>query len=150
MHQVPLKNMKYAESGILITYMQFDEVKKWDNTSIEKRGEEYKQFKEAKKEVLLQQLENDYPGIRSNIKNVYTSSPLTLRDYTGTKEGSLYGILKDKNYPEQTLISHHTKVPNLFFTGQNTNSHGILGVAVGALITSSEFINLKTEAKKFL
>jgi all-trans-retinol 13,14-reductase len=92
---------------------------------------------------LLRQLENDFPGIRNNIKEVYTSSPLTLRDYTGTKEGSMYGILKDKNYLEQTFISHRTKVPNLLFTGQNINSHGILGVAVSALITSSEFVDLK-------
>jgi all-trans-retinol 13,14-reductase len=55
----------------------------------------------------------------------------------------MYGILKDKNSLEQTFISHHTKVPNLFFTGQNINSHGILGVTVSALITSSEFVDLR-------
>ena len=61
----------------------------------------------------------------------------------------MYGILKDKNHLEQTFISHHTKVPNLFFTGQNINSHGILGVAVSALITSSEFIDMKKVVKDF-
>ena len=96
---------------------------------------------------MLNQLERDFPGIRNNIKEVYTSSPLTLRDYTGTKEGSMYGILKDKDYLEQTFISHHTKVPNLFYTGQNINSHGILGVSVSALITSSEFVDLKKVVK---
>ena len=143
MHQVPSKNMAFAESGVVIAYMNYSEVLKWENTTIEKRGEEYLKFKEEKKEILLQQLENDHPGIRRNIKNVYTSSPLTLRDYTGTKNGAMYGILKDKNHLEQTIISHRTKVPNLFFTGQNINSHGILGVAVSALITSSEFLELK-------
>ena len=149
MHQVPQKNKAFAESGVLISYMRFDEVEKWSDTFIEKRGEDYKLFKEAKKEVLLRQLEIDFPGIRKNIKEVYTSSPLTLRDYTGTKDGSMYGVLKDKNHLEQTFISHHTKVPNLFFTGQNINSHGILGVAVGALITSSEFVELKKIVKDF-
>jgi all-trans-retinol 13,14-reductase len=143
MHQVPKNNMSYAESGVLISYMHFSEVENWSATSLEKRGEDYQLFKEAKKEILLRQLENDFPGIRSNIKEVYTSSPLTLRDYTGTKDGSMYGILKDKNCLEQTFISHRTKVPNLFFAGQNINLHGILGVAMSALITSSEFIDLK-------
>jgi all-trans-retinol 13,14-reductase len=143
MHQVPKKNMVYAESGVMISYMKFSEVEKWIGTSVEKRGEEYRMFKEAKKEILLQQLENDFPGIRNKIREVYTSSPLTLRDYTGTKDGSMYGILKDKNYLEQTFISHRTKVPNLFFAGQNINLHGILGVAMSALITSSEFVDLK-------
>lgn len=149
MHQVPSKNIAFAESGVLISYMKFDEVKKWEDTCMGKRGPDYESFKEAKKEVLLRQLEQDFPGIRNNIKEVYSSSPLTLRDYTGTKEGSMYGILKDKNHPEQTLISHHTKVPNLFFTGQNINSHGMLGVAVSAVITSSEFVGLKKIVKDF-
>lgn len=147
MHQVPQKNTLFAECGVMISYMQFSEVEKWSNTSIGKRGEDYLVFKETKKEILLRQLERDFPGIRSNIKEVYSSSPLTLRDYTGTKEGSMYGILKDTNYLEQTFISHHTKVPNLFYTGQNINSHGILGVAVSALITSSEFVDLKKVVK---
>jgi all-trans-retinol 13,14-reductase len=94
---------------------------------------------------LLRQLEKDFPGIRNNIKEVYTSSPLTLRDYTGTKDGSMYGILKDKDCLEKTFISHRTKIPNLLFTGQNINSHGILGVAVSAFITSSEFVGLEKE-----
>jgi all-trans-retinol 13,14-reductase len=106
-------------------------------------------FKEEKKEILLQQLEIDFPGIRNNIKEVYTSSPLTLRDFTGTKEGSMYGISKDKNNPEQTFISHRTKVPNLFFAGQNINLHGILGVAMSAFITSSEFVELKKVVNDF-
>jgi all-trans-retinol 13,14-reductase len=147
MHQVPLKNMAYAESGIVISYMQFSDVVKWSDTYVGKRGEEYLHFKEAKKEILLNQLENDFPGIRNNIKDVYTSSPLTLRDYTGTKDGSMYGILKDNNSLEVTFISHRTKIPNLFFTGQNINSHGILGVAVSAFITSAEFVELKSEIK---
>jgi len=147
MHQVPKKNMAFAESGVLISYMQFSEVEKWRDTNIEKRGEDYKMFKETKKEILLGQLENDFPGIKNNIKEVYASSPLTLRDYTGTKDGSMYGILKDKNYLEKTFVSHKTKIPNLFFTGQNINLHGILGVAVSALITCSEFVELKGVVK---
>jgi all-trans-retinol 13,14-reductase len=143
MHQVPQKNLGFAESGILISYMKFSEVEKWKNTFIGNRGEEYSLFKEEKKERLLCQLENDFPGIRNNIASVYTSSPITLRDYTGTKDGSMYGILKDTNCLEQTFISHRTKIPNLLFTGQNINSHGILGVAISAFITSSEFVDLK-------
>ena len=145
MHQIPHKNTLFAESGILISYMRFDEVERWSNTFTGNRGEDYNNFKEAKKEVLLRQLEIDFPGIRNNIKEVYTSSPLTLRDYTGTKNGSMYGIMKDKDSLVQTFISHRTKVPNLLFTGQNINSHGILGVAVSAFITSSELVDLKND-----
>jgi phytoene dehydrogenase-like protein len=68
----------------------------------------------------------------------YTSTPLTYFNYTGTINGAAYGVLRDVNAPR---IVHRTRIPNLFLTGQNTNSHGIMGVMVGALITCSEFFD---------
>ena len=50
----------------------------------------------------------------NNIEYYETSTPLTYRDYTATKEGSMYGILRDTNLPVQTYISQRTKIPNLF------------------------------------
>jgi all-trans-retinol 13,14-reductase len=60
----------------------------------------------------------------------------------------MYGIIRDKNFPLQTLISQRTKIPNLFMTGQNINSHGILGVTIGAIITCAEFIGINQIIKE--
>lgn len=43
---------------------------------------------------------------------------------------------------------HRTKIPNLFLTGQNINAHGIMGVMVGAFITSSEFLGMDNLLKQ--
>ncbi len=142
MHQCHEPNPKFAQSAELIGYMRYDEVKQWENTSVGKRGEDYKEFKEEKARKLLNKLEESFPGINNNIESYYTSSPLTYRDYTATQNGSMYGIIRDKNFPTQTLISQRTKVPNLFMTGQNINSHGILGVTIGAMITCAEFLGM--------
>jgi all-trans-retinol 13,14-reductase len=142
MHQCHEPNPKFAQSAELIGYMRYDEVKQWENTSVGKRGEDYKEFKEEKARKLLNKLEESFPGINNNIESFYTSSPLTYRDYTATQNGSMYGIIRDKNFPTQTLISQRTKVPNLFMTGQNINSHGILGVTIGAMITCAEFLGI--------
>jgi len=37
-------------------------------------------------------------------------------------------------------VSHRTRVPNLFLTGQNVNSHGLLGTMVGTILTCSELV----------
>jgi all-trans-retinol 13,14-reductase len=37
-------------------------------------------------------------------------------------------------------VQHRTKIPNLLLTGQNINSHGILGVLVGTVVTCSELL----------
>lgn len=134
---------KYATCAIIMTFMDFEEVKQWQHTSVNRRGDEYRQFKKEKAELLLDAVEKDRPGFRKKIKKCYTSSPLTYRDYTGTKNGSIYGIALDCNNPIKTYIPARTKIPNLFFTGQNIGMHGVLGVTVGAIQTCSEFLGLE-------
>jgi all-trans-retinol 13,14-reductase len=134
------RSEKFADGAIIMAYMHFDDVRKWENTDIGKRGNEYLEFKETKAEKLLDLVEHRFPGFRKHIKSYNTSSPLTYRDYTATFEGSLYGIMKDCNEPLKTLISPKTKIPNLFFTGQNTILHGVLGVTISAITTCALFL----------
>ncbi len=142
------KSDKYADCMIAMTYMKYDELKKWEHTSLENRGDDYREFKEYKAQQFLNQIEKRFPGIRSKIKTYYTSTPLTYRDYTGTVGGSTYGILKDYNNPLESYISPRTRVTNLLLTGQNTNLHGILGVTIGSLLTCAEFFDLNYLIRK--
>ena len=134
------KSETYAENMIVMTYMKYSDVLQWENTWIDNRGEDYLEFKQQRAETLLDLVELKFPDIRSYIDSYSSSTPLTYRDYTGTPEGSSYGILKDYKLPYRTLISPRTKIPNLFFTGQNLNLHGILGVTIGSVMTCGEII----------
>jgi all-trans-retinol 13,14-reductase len=148
------KSEKYADSIILMSYMKYEEVEAWKESfstiprNVENRGEGYDQFKAKKAEKLLDMLESQYPGVRENIKSVYTSTPLSYRDYIGTPDGSLYGIIKDYKDPLKTFISPKTKVSNLFLTGQNINIHGVLGVSISSLVTCAEFCGLNYLVRK--
>lgn len=134
------KSEKWAKGLIGITYMNYDEVRKWERTTVEQRGREYEEFKCQKAEQLINLMAEKFPDIRSHIDHYYTSTPLTYRDYTGTPEGSAYGILKDYHDPLSTIISPKTRIGNLLFTGQNLNMHGISGVTIGAVMTCAEFV----------
>lgn len=141
-----------AKTGVILSYMRYDDVKKWEGTKPMKRGLEYEQFKQAHAERLLNEIERCHPGFRANIESYTTSTPLTYRDYTGVEEGAMYGIAKDINLGAAGRVTHATRIPNLFLSGQNINSHGILGVIVGAVITCSEFIDIDKifgQIKKF-
>ena len=142
MHQAPEDGSAFSSGALLITYMNYRDVARWEGTDVGKRGEEYEAFKEERAQILLDRLERDFPGIRENIASYSTSTPLTYVDYTATKEGSMYGVLRDKNFPTQTLVSQRTRIPNLFMTGQNINSHGVLGVTIGSIITCAEFLGI--------
>ena len=137
MHLCPSQPVQYAQAGEILTVMRYDEVAQWADSKVERRGKAYKEFKRRKAEKVLAQLERDFPGTLANVEAYYTSTPLTYIDYTGTKEGSMYGVLRDVNTPR---ILHRTKIPNLFLTGQNINAHGIKGVIIGAIITCSELL----------
>ncbi len=137
------KSETYAESASVLTYMEYRELLQWKDTKTGKRGNDYLEFKKKKSEKLIASMERQFPGITSCIDAYYSSTPLTWRDYTGTRAGSAFGLLKDFNKPMESIILPHTKIPNLFLTGQNTNMHGILGVTISSVITCSEIIDLK-------
>ncbi|MBP5388142.1 MAG: NAD(P)/FAD-dependent oxidoreductase [Prevotella sp.] len=134
----------FAKTGVVLSYMQMDEVRRWMGTQVGKRGQDYEDFKNRKSELLLNSLECHFPGIRHSIKNIYTSTPLTYQNYTGTQDGSMYGIAKDVCLGSAGRVPHKTRIPNVFQTGQNINSHGMLGVLVGTIVTCSELLSAET------
>ncbi|MBL3549384.1 phytoene desaturase family protein [Chryseobacterium sp. KMC2] len=140
---------EFAESLTAISYMDFDEVKDWENTfntvaDDHERGEMYERFKLAKAEQMLDALEKKIPNLTHAVKKIYTSSPLSYRDYIGSFEGNMYGYMKNSENPLKTMVSPRTKIDNLFLTGQSVNMHGILGVTIGAFNTCSEILGKET------
>lgn len=140
---------EFAESLTAISYMDFDEVKDWENTfntvaDDHERGEMYERFKLAKAEQMLDALEKKIPDLTHAVKKIYTSSPLSYRDYIGSFEGNMYGYMKNSENPLKTMVSPRTKIDNLFLTGQSVNMHGILGVTIGAFNTCSEILGKET------
>ena len=140
MHFCHQENPQFADTGEIITYMNFDEVKQWLGTNIGNRGQDYRDFKKRKAEALIEALEKEVPGISGCIEQYYTSTPLTYLDYTGIPEGSMYGVAKDVNIPGAGTISSRTRIPNLLLTGQSITSHGMLGVLAGSFLTCAEVL----------
>jgi phytoene dehydrogenase-like protein len=142
------KSKQFADTFVAMTYMSKDEVAQWGdsfNTVSNKneRNEAYEQFKRTKEAQVIEKLAERFPLLKSAIKNVYSSTPLTFRDYLGTPEGELYGIEKNFTNPTGTIINSKTKIENAYLTGQNIVFHGILGATIGAFVTSFNFVDNK-------
>ncbi|MCX6283972.1 MAG: NAD(P)-binding protein [Bacteroidetes bacterium] len=134
---------EFTSALCILSTMCFEEVKRWEGTSTGKRGPDYKKFKSGYAEKLLKLVERKFPEIRSSINDMEISTPLTWRDYTGTPEGSMYGIRKESGNYIKTMILPHTKIPGFYFTGQNLNMHGAPGVTIGAIMTCDEILGLE-------
>lgn len=143
------KTNGYAEGATIMVYMNYEEVKKWAAThstiprNIQFRGEDYEAFKQEKAEIVFREVEKNFPGFRSAVAAYYTSTPLTIRDYLGTKDGSMYGVARDYKNFMNSFIHTKTKIPNLYMTGQNVHVHGVLGVTIGAILTTGTIVGTK-------
>lgn len=137
---VPEDGGKYASNIDLLTPMKWEDVALFD---VKPRTKEYKNFKEAKAKQLIEIAKKYIKGFDENaIEEIYTSSPLTYKDYIGSQNGSAFGInLEWSNQFSGTLISTATPIPGIYVTGQNYGLHGVLGVSVTAIMTCLKVLN---------
>ncbi len=132
----------YSRKALVTAPMRFDEVAKWSDTTVGHRGKDYEDWKQEKTESLLDLIEEIHPGFRDSIEAVNASSPLTIRDFYGVKEGSICGFSKDCHNIALSQVPVVTKIDNLLLTGQNNNLHGFCGVPLTAINTCEAIFGL--------
>lgn len=81
-----------------------------------------------------------FPELETAVEAYWTSTPATWQRYTGTPEGSAYGILKEHSRLSICVVSPRTPLPGLFLTGQNLGLHGVLGVSYTAVRTCAAIL----------
>ncbi len=118
--------------------MRYEEVEQWSKD----RGPAYEDWKEKKAKQLILLASEQFPQLKGNIDDMITATPLTYEDYIGTPQGAMYGTDRDFHNPMASYVFPRTKIPNLFFTGQNINLHGMLGVSISSLLSCGEIVGL--------
>ena len=150
----PKDGSTYTDNMTLLTYMDYEQVRTWEHTlntiaAPEGRGAAYEAFKREKADQLLRVVYQRYPQLEGAIAHAYTSPPVTYRDYIGTPTGAIYGYEKNIHKIAHTHIMPQTHIPNLYLTGQSVNMHGLLGVTIGAVLTSMAMLGGKIEGLGF-
>lgn len=107
------------------------------------RSESYQTYKTELADRLLQTIYQRLPELKDAIASMHIATPLSFRDYQGSAEGSLYGMLKDVRHLAQSSLTPQTKIPNLLLTGQNLNLHGVLGVSMSSVTTAAQFLGME-------
>ena len=138
--RVPEDGSPHVRQIDLLTPMTWEQCLPWQDTRAGHRGDSYLALKARLADECIALAEQAVPGLRDSVEHLYTSTPLTYRDYTGTPQGSAYGTRKDCGNPLGTLLPVRTPIPNLLLTGQSLMLHGVHGVTMTALSTCAELI----------
>ena len=149
-HYYPTEGNHPFEQAIdLMTPMRKSDVPEWQSDKPGHRGEVYEAFKREKAAECIRFVSRYLPGLEEAIDSYWTSTPLTYESYTGSRDGSAFGITKDWQSPMTTVLSSSTPIENLLLTGQSLNLHGILGTSMTSLFTSAQLIGKEKIKEEF-
>lgn len=123
-----------AEVFIAISGERF---RRWQETRVMKRGDEYGDFKQSLIEQTLRRLEATWPGFGASIRYVEGATPLTIRSFTGHDEGAAYGIAPVPGRYNNRALRAFTGIPGLLLAGQDVGTAGVIGAFYGGLIAAS-------------
>lgn len=122
-----------AGEGYAVTAVMagsFGSYLQWKDTCSGERGSKYTVFKARKLDEFRDALYSVCPETAS-VRFLDGATPLTLRDYTHSPSGSIYGR-------KHTLMQHNpqpaTRVPGLWLAGQSIVAPGVLGAVISAFL----------------
>ncbi len=121
---------------------RWENYSQWHDTHFGKRPDSYKEFKELTASKIINQLHKVFGIDKDSIKYYEGSTPLTNYHFTGSPNGSMYGIKHSINQM-RAPIRARTKVPNIFFTGQSLIFPGIVGVTITSFVTACEIFGME-------
>ncbi|MBR3565602.1 MAG: glycosyltransferase [Paludibacteraceae bacterium] len=111
----------------------FSEFEQWADTLTGHRPTEYYDAKEKMAQKAIDYVATFFPQLKVSIDKIYTSSPLTVRDYYNTPNGNIFG--------QQGLYTPIiTNLDNLYTTGQACIYHGMCGVPLTAILTTQTIL----------
>lgn len=149
----PAAKKHTAELTVLV---KFEEFAGWSDTSWQHRGSDYEAFKQQLANKLLDIVEKKFPGFGKLVEYIEVSTPLSVADFTGHPDGAIYGYPLTSEEFKKRSFSPATPIKDLYMTGTDTVTLGIMGAAMGGIVTASHlmgglagFLKIMVSAKQF-
>ena len=82
-------------------------------------------------------------GPFKSVKHLDTYTPLTIRDWVNSPNGSAYGAMKSSDQFLSTALLNRSKIKGLYLAGQSVMAPGVLGTVLGSFVTAKYMLGLK-------
>jgi hypothetical protein len=109
----------------------------WANSKLGDRPAEYLEYKERRVERIRERIVSAYPEYRHSFKVVDAASPLTLRDYLNSPDGSAYGV---KQKIGQFNLFGKLPLRNTYAAGQSSLLPGLVGAMMSSFIVGRSIV----------
>ncbi len=112
------------------------------------RSADYRLLKEELADKMVVSIRISCPEIAAKITDITCATPLTLRDFTNSPFGSLYGVKHKIGQYNPTPV---TRLRALFLAGQAVTAPGIMGAMMSGFLVCGGIIgheNIRKELKK--
>ena len=107
---------------------------KWTGTRTGCRGPDYDEAKTQEAEKRVKEAQSLF-GPLGNYQIIDVYTPLSIRDWVGSPQGSAYGVQRSAKQILSAALLNRTAVKGLFLAGQSVLAPGILGTIIGSLVT---------------
>lgn len=125
-----------SHTAEIISFSNYEDVEKWNDTKWMKRGEDYKKYKEDVSKNMLDFADKHIPGIKDLTEYAELSTPLTMEYFTKWQKGAFYGTPVNPQRFKYKWTSPKTPIKNLYLTGTDAVSLGVIGAMLGGVFTT--------------
>lgn len=124
-------------TGEVVTFVPWDRFAGWLGTRWQKRGGDYKDFKDALQASLLEQFLLKMPGLRGMVDHAELSTPLSTDYFVRPTRGSIYGLEPTPARFANPHLRPRSPVHNLFLAGSDVATVGVIGAMMGGVLAAA-------------
>ncbi|KAF0716834.1 Aste57867_2629 [Aphanomyces stellatus] len=126
------------QCGLVTAPNFYEHVEQFKDERVKRRGDAYEALKAMWTERLLKVFLDEFPKVtRESIEVLDLGTALTNDYYLGTTRGAIYGLGHTPARYASDVTSVRSPITNLFLSGQDTVSAGIIGSATAGLLTAA-------------
>lgn len=130
-HQIRPSGQPGVNLFSILTSIEPEAWRSWENTRTGNRGPDYVEAKERKAAALLREAAKIF-GPFKDIKFLDAYTHLTLRDWVNTPGGSAYGVLRSTRQLTRAALLNRTSIQGLHLAGQSVLAPGVFGTTLGS------------------
>ena len=138
---IQVRKSRHPQTNVMtmMASSTMDEWEPWLNTSSKHRGRDYLRKKKEKVVDFIAEA-TEILGPLKDMTVVDSYTPLTIRDYVGSPDGSAYGIMRSVKQLLQTTFLNRLSIDGLFLGGQNIMAPGIMGTTLGSFAVAQKIM----------